>query len=194
MGKHLFFFFGILVSLASCGNQASDAMPKPRGFFRLYFPEKTYQPIEQGCPFSFEMPTYAVWAPDLSEKAKPCWKNLDFPNFNARLHISYFNITPEASFAELTEDARTFAFKHTAKATAIDQVVIHHTETDVHGILYEIRGNSASNVQFFVSDSTKHYLRGALYFNEKPHLDSIKPILDFIRADIDHLINTFSWK
>jgi len=179
--------------LTSCWN-TTDYSPKPRGFFRVKFPEKAYQITETGCPFIFEIPTYAQLVQDQSKDAKPCWKNLDFPQFNARLHISYFDITPRATFEELTEDARTFAFKHTAKATAIDQSIISYPAQQVYGLLYHIRGNTASNLQFYVSDSTKHYLRGALYFNEKPHLDSIQPILDFLREDIHHLVHTFEWR
>jgi gliding motility-associated lipoprotein GldD len=130
---------------------------------------------------------------DKSSNSKPCWKNLDFPQFNARLHLSYFEIGPNSTFEQLTEDARTFAFKHTAMASAIEQQVISLPEHNVYGLEYHIQGNTASNYQFFISDKSKHYLRGALYFNEKPHLDSIQPVLKFIEEDIAHLINTSKW-
>jgi len=182
----------LLLLFSAC--TSADYSPKPRGFFRIEFPEKAYKPAETGCPFTFEMPVYAHLAQDSTRNAMPCWKNLDFPQFNARLHISYFDITPKATFAELTEDARTFVFKHTAKATAIDQSVISSPGRNVHGLLYQIRGNAASNLQFYLSDSTEHYLRGALYFNEKPNLDSIRLIFEFLRQDIDRMIETFDWK
>ena len=120
--------------------------------------------------------------------------NLDFPEFNARLHISYFTIGNNIKLEQLTEDARTFVFKHTTKATAIDQKKIHNAAKKVFGLEYYIQGNTASNYQFYATDSSKHYLRGALYFNEKPNLDSIQPVLEFLKTDIEHLISTIRWK
>lgn len=182
-----------LLLISAC-TSSPDYSPKPRGHFRIDFPEKAYEVIATGCPFSFEIPSYSKLLDDLSPGARPCWKNLDFPAYNARLHISYIPISAEAPLRQLTEDARTFAFKHTAKATAIDQAKINIANKDLYGLTYYIRGNTASNLQFFVTDSSKNYLRAALYFNEKPNLDSIQPVLEFIRADVEHIIGSFSWK
>lgn len=189
-----FKFLLLFVVLFQFACQTNDYSPKPRGFFRISFPEKHYEVVGSGCPYAFEKPQYATLIADQTEGAKNCWKNLDFPEFNARLHISYFDINSIASYDQLTEDARTFAFKHTAKATAIDQETVQRPEVNVYGLTYIIKGNTASNIQFFVSDSTKHYLRAALYFNEKPHLDSIQPVLDFLKKDIQHMVNTIEWK
>lgn len=130
----------------------------------------------------------------MERNTQSCWKNVDFPQFNAKLHLSYFDIDKNITFAQLTEDARTFVFKHTAKATSIDQKKISRPAHKIFGLEYFIQGNTASNYQFYVSDSTQHYLRGALYFNEKPNLDSIKPVLEFLKMDIEHLISTIRWK
>lgn len=182
----------LLICSTACNN--TDFSPKPRGFHRVAFPEKTYVLLKEALPYSFEVPKYAILNTDSSEGANPYWKNLDFPKFNARLHISYFPVGSQTNLNQLTEDARTFAFKHTAKATSIDQITINRTHKNVYGLTYLIKGNTASSLQFFVTDSTKNYLRAALYFNEKPNLDSIQPVLDFLRQDIDHIVNTFEWK
>lgn len=193
MLRLLFPILGMAFVAFSCHNV--DYMPKPRGYHRIDFPEKFYHEVANpGCPFRFEIPLYSQLQEDNSRHAEPCWKNLDFQQFNARLHISYAAIGAKASLAQLTEDARTFAFKHTAKATAIDQKEIHIPEHHVYGLEYSIKGNTASNYQFYVSDSTRHYLRGALYFNEKPNLDSIQPVLDFLTKDMQHLIGTVRWE
>lgn len=185
----------VAVTICTSSCSGGDYSPKPRGFFKIDFPEKSYTHLKaEGCPYSFEAPVYAMLVDDQSRDSEPCWKNLDFPQFNARLHISYFRISPKSPFEELTEDARTFAFKHTSKATAIDQQRIYRPDDRIYGLQYFIKGNTASNYQFYVSDSTTHYLRGALYFNERPHLDSIQPVLEFVREDIQHLINTLKWK
>lgn len=132
--------------------------------------------------------------PDHTADAQPCWMDLVFPQFNARIHLSYMPVNGKDNFNNLVEDARTFAFNHTIKATAIDQSRIRRSDDRVYGLKYEIKGNAASGVQFFVTDSTSHYLRGALYFHEKPRLDSIQPVLDFLKADIDTLIHSLRWK
>jgi gliding motility-associated lipoprotein GldD len=184
------FFITVLVA---CQN--TDYTPKPRGYYRIEFPSRVYQKVEiSGCPFYFESPVYGHLQDDHSRNAKPCWKNLDFPQFNARLHMSYSPINKNISLGALTEDARTFAFKHTAKATAIDQNQIDIAVHDVYGLEYDIKGNTASNYQFYVTDSAKHYVRGALYFNEKPNMDSIQPVLDFLKEDMRYIISTLRWR
>lgn len=119
---------------------------------------------------------------------------MDFPEFNATIHFSYWPVGSEKMLYQLVEDSRDLAFKHTIKASAIDEQLIIQPEKDLYGIIYKIRGNTASSLQFFLTDSTSHYLRGALYFNEAPRIDSIRPVLDFIRQDIDTLINSFEWR
>ncbi|GGH31241.1 gliding motility lipoprotein GldD [Sphingobacterium alkalisoli] len=184
----------IITLLVHIGCQPAPYTPKPRGFFKIDFPEREYVHANTGCPFDIEIPGYSLLVADPSQTKHTCWKNVDFPQFNARLHLSYYRISPSAPFDYLTEDARTFVFKHTAKATSIDQKSIQHNDHNLYGVAYSIRGNTASNYQFYVSDSTTHYLRGALYFNEKPHLDSIQPVLDFLKEDIRHMISTIRWK
>ncbi|SEL42490.1 gliding motility lipoprotein GldD [Parapedobacter koreensis] len=185
---------GTAASGVWAGCTSEDYSPKPRGYFRITFPEKTYQRFSGDCPYTFDFPAYAAIEPDQTADAQPCWVDVWFPQFNARIHLSYMPVHNREIFNELVEDARTFAFNHTVKATAIDQHRIDRPDDGVYGLKYDIKGNTASSVQFFVTDSTRHYLRGALYFNEKPRLDSIQPVLDFIRADIDTLIQSLRWK
>ena len=178
---------------AACGGSA-DFSPKPRGYFRIQFPKKEYQQYSEGCPFTFEYPKYAKIEADKSANAKPCFQNIQFPQFNATLHLSYDDIKSKKEFDELVEDAHKLSFKHTVKATSIDEGVIAYADRKVYGIYYTIDGNAASSAQFFLTDSTKHYLRGALYFNSEPRLDSIQPVLNFIKRDVDVMIKTFKLK
>lgn len=169
--------------------------PKPRGYFRIIFPDKTYESYEpSGCPFRFSYPDYARIEPDRTDDAQPCWIDVVFPEFNARLHLSYIPVRDRAHFNELAEDARKFAYAHVVKATGIRQERIDRPQGDVYGLFYDIGGNVASATQFFVSDSTTHYIRGALYFNERPRADSIQPVVDFLRDDIDVLVRTMQWR
>jgi gliding motility-associated lipoprotein GldD len=183
----------LIFALAGChGNR--DYSPKPRGFFRIEFPKKAYQDYNEGCPFTFSYPVYATIEADKNSNAKPCWLNMQFTQFSGTLHLTYDAIANKQEFDMLTEDARKFAFKHSVKATSIDQALIHIPERKIYGVYYTIDGNAASSVQFFLTDSTKHYLRGSLYFNSVPRLDSIQPVLTFVKKDVDVLIKTLKWK
>lgn len=184
---------GIVLSLLiSCTGNVPT--PKPRGFFNIALPEKKYQEYTGGCPFTFDYPTYAQMLPDRDRGAQPCWNNLNFPHFNGRLHLTYHPVKSQAEFVKLVEYARELAFKHTVKANAIDQKLINYPEKKVYGVYYAIEGNTASSVQFFLTDSVRHYFRGALYFNERPQADSIAPVVKFIKKDIDVMISSFKWK
>jgi gliding motility-associated lipoprotein GldD len=190
---------GLIVSLlilgfaVGCTSEQVNT-PKPKGYFRIEFPAKVYQPFVSGAPFTFEYPTYAVMHKDTEAGAQRFWNNMDFPQFNGRLHLTYHGVFSKQDYQKMTEAARTLAMKHTIKASAIDQKLINYPDKRVYGIYYEIEGNTASSVQFFLTDSAKHYFRGALYFNEAPQYDSIQPVIKFIRKDIDRMIETFRWK
>ena len=188
-----------LLFFASCsGNH--DYSPKPRGYYRIIFPKKDYQPYLSSYPFTFMYPTYA-----LIEKDNKVVKNkhlinmqdlinMQFPQFNGTLHLSYESITSREVFEKLIEDSHSFAYKHTVKASGIEQTLIYNPQAKIFGIYYTIDGNAASSAQFFLTDSTHNYLRGALYFNSEPKLDSIQPVLDFVKKDMDVMIGSFKWK
>jgi len=183
----------VVLALSAC-NSEPEYSPKPRGYYRINFPRHEYQQYTSACPYSFTYPKYAVVEQDKSPGAKGCWINLQMPQFNGTLHLSYQPVTSKKVFNELVEDAHTFAFKHTVKASSIDEGVIRYPERKVYGIYYSIDGNAASSAQFFLTDSTRHYLRGALYFNTQPRLDSIQPVLDFVKQDMAVLIKSLKWK
>lgn len=180
------FFCGMM--MAGCG---SEYTPKPRGYFRIDFPEKQYQRYQSGeCPFSFDYPVYARVFADTGERAEACWLNVDYLPFRGRLHLSYKPLGKD--LRKYTEDARSLAYKHSVKADAINERLIH-TEDGSGGMLYEIEGNAASSIQFFVTDSSRHFLRGALYFPVAPRSDSLAPVVKFIAADIQRMIAGFRW-
>jgi gliding motility-associated lipoprotein GldD len=189
-----------MLLLSACGGGNPDYSPKPRGYFRIEFPQKQYRQYESAYPFTFKYPVYASIERDTQSRIAPKLINMNhllnmqFKQFNATLHLSYESITSKKVFNELVEDARKFAFKNTVKSTGIDQGNIAVPQNKVWGIYYTIDGNAASSVQFFLTDSVKHYMRGALYFNNEPRLDSIQPVLHFIKKDIAVMIESFKWK
>ena len=209
MRIRLFALLIIVLFFAGCsGNNSQDYTPKPRGYFRIVFPKKEYRQYVSPYPFTFLYPKYATIALDsnlqrdgkyIDPKRKKLVNmkyllNMQFPQFNGTLHLSYESITSRDVFDALLEDSHSFAYKHTVKATGIQQTLIYNPQNKIFGIYYTINGNAASSAQFFLTDSTKNYIRGALYFNSEPRLDSIQPVLDFVKKDMDVMIGSFKWK
>jgi gliding motility-associated lipoprotein GldD len=145
----------VIFYLLSC---SSDYSPRQRGYFRIDFPQKSYVAYEGDCPYSFKYPEFASISEDESRMAQPCWINIDFPRFRGRLHISYMEV--DDNLVEFMEDSRKLAFKHTVKADAIDERMFINHENRVYGVLYDIKGNSASALQFFLTDSSRHFFGG----------------------------------
>ena len=194
--KRLFKILVISISLVaffSCGDDEDDVfIPKQKGYPRVDFPKKSYRLYDSLCPYSFEIPTYSKISNDKHKGADPCWINVDFPIYNAQIHLSYKTVTNNLD--TFLNDSRDFAIKHQIKATGIDETIIIRDSSKVYGLVYDIAGNTASNIQFYLTDSTHHFMRGALYFNVVPNIDSLKIVVDFLRQDIVHMIKTFEWK
>lgn len=190
MKKPLIIFFSVfLLVTISC---KKDYTPKPRGYYRISFQEKTYHQLYSATfPYRFEIPEYSRIVPDDESNAEPFWVNLQIPAHKAELHISYKKV--DNNLAKLTEDSRSLAYKHSQKADAIDERVFINPAKKVYGTIYLIDGNAASPLQFYVTDSTKNFIRGALYIREVPNIDSIRPVIDFLTPDIIHLIETTEW-
>jgi gliding motility-associated lipoprotein GldD len=190
-----FFRFSLVfLLLVSCNGVYT---PKRRGYFKIDFPRHEYQTFDQpGFPYTFEYPVYANIVRDSSffdtVPENPYWINIDFPRFAARIYISYKAIGPN-KFDKLREDAFKMTFKHTYKASSIDQTVIQ-TPNGIGGIYFNVGGNAATANQFFLTDTTKHFLRGALYFDTTPNEDSLGIVNQFLEKDMQHLINTFRWR
>lgn len=179
----------VIILVASACRQKTT--PKPRGYFRIVLPEKDYQTFNQSFPYQFEYPTYAKAMPDTSVNAEAYWLNIIFPEMNGQLHISYKPV--KDNFNELLEDSRRLAYKHTIKADAINERMFYNEQKQVMGILYEIKGNAASPLQFFATDSIHHFIRGSLYFNAKPNQDSLAPVISFVEEDVIRLMESLEW-
>ncbi len=186
--------------LASCiwvSSCTETFTPKPRDYFRIDLPEKSYlEYTSHACPFRFQYPAYASIERDsifFNEPAEnPCWLNIDFKNLGGKIHLSYKEINEQNSLSKLLEDSHKLAFKHTRKAQYIDESVLEN-DHGVSGILYEIGGNAASNAQFFLTDSVRHYIRGSLYFSSTPNEDSLAPVIKFVKEDMMRMFKSFEW-
>lgn len=188
----------ILLLFAACKPEVYT--PKPRGYFRVDFPTRSYQQFNStGFPYTFEYPKYGKISNDTSffgqKPENPYWINIDFPDLGGRIYMSYKVISPEQPIGKLIEDAYTMTYKaHDKKADYIEPFLFHNDSAHVHGLLYNVGGNAASAYQFFATDSAKHFIRGALYFDTTPNADSLKPINEFLLQDIKHIMQTTRWK
>ncbi len=170
---------------------------KKKGYFKISFPEKAYQLFDQpGYPYTFEYPVYSNIIKDTTffdTKAGDWWINIDIPRFHSRIYISYKAIGKN-NFDSLVNDGFKMAYmKHTDVATGIVDSAIS-TPNGVEGFYFSLQGNTATANQFFVTDSVRHFLRGALYFDAPPNPDSIGVVNDFLKTDLKHLINTLKWR
>jgi gliding motility-associated lipoprotein GldD len=179
-----------LILLFSC---QENYVPKPHGYYRIDFPPKQYLSFDTTFPYTFEYPDYAKILPDPSKMAEPYWINIVYVPYHAQLHLSYKPV--KNNLKEFLEDSRTLVNKHIPKANAISQREFINKEQKVFGLMYDIRGTEAASVcQFYLTDSTSNFLRGALYFNFTPNNDSLSPVIDYLKSDIVKMISTFRWK
>jgi gliding motility-associated lipoprotein GldD len=177
---------------SSCEDDDVIYSPKPRGYSRIDFPKREYRLYDSTCPYTFEIPLYSRMLTDKDNKTEPCWLNLEFPRFKATLYLSYKPVNN--NIAKYLDDSHDFANRHQIKATGLDEIAILRDSAKVYGLLFDISGNTASSLQFYLTDSTRHFLRGSLYFNSVPNIDSLKVVVDFLKQDVLHLINTTHWK
>lgn len=164
--------------------------PKPRAYFRIDLTPKTYQRSDSTLAYSFEYPSNVAFIQKNKQEGE--WFDVVYPMYNARIYFSYKPI--KNNFQEVAEDSRTFVYKHAFKADAITEQPYINPQERVYGMLYEIKGNTASSVQFLLTDSTKHFLRGALYFNNHPNKDSLAPVISYISDDIRKIMETTRWE
>lgn len=207
--KTIYLSIIFLVLLLSCN---SPFIPKPKGYFKIDFPQHSYQTFnEPGFPYSFEYPSYATISKQVdSSEQQPYWLNIEFNQFNGKIYLSYKSVNgysvykiktqqgykdslSKNSFDQLRDEAFNMTYKHTIKASGIVDSFFRN-KPRYAGMYFYVAGNAATSKQFFVTDSVKHFLRGALYFDATPNEDSIRVVSDFLEADVKHLIQTLTWK
>jgi gliding motility-associated lipoprotein GldD len=184
--------FLLLISvliMAATGCQEAPGTPKPRAYPRIEFPAKEYKEYNvEGCPFSFQYPVYA----EIRDKDQSCWFDLYMPEFEARVHCSYVAIKNKEEYNDLVRDAFVIAYKINERANYMEEMRIRNPQ-GIGGLSLQWTGPAASPVHFFLTDTTSHFFKAALYFDSKVQPDSLAPIVSFIQKDIDQMISTFTW-
>ena len=173
-----------LVLFSSC---KKEVLPKPSGYLRLDYPMAQYVHFENQCPYAFDMNSKAILKGE-----KECSFTITYPKMKATIYLTYKPVNN--NIKKLLRDAQKLTFEHVIKANDILEQPYLNRERKVYGMFYQVDGNAATNSQFYLTDSVKHFVTGSVYFYAKPNFDSVMPAASYIKNDMQHLMETLSWK
>lgn len=199
MNKKLFFLLLVLLPLAFLVSCETDVTPRESGYPKIIYPvaKDTVQYNDPDCPYTFLLPDYYEINDRVTffnqEPENPCWMNLICKDLNATIYFSYKELSKETSIEQLIEDAYKLTYKHSSRADFIEPQEIEN-QYGVRGLIYYVGGDAASNFQFFVTDTTTNFVRGALYFNAAPNADSLKPVIQYMINDIEGMLASWKWE
>ena len=215
--KNILLAIASLFLLASCGGGENDRpQPKPKAYLRIDMPEHSYWLVDtlyhagdtivnsdtlfdvagsdKTFPFTFEANNSA----QLKEKNAPkgeLWIDLKYPQWDAVIFLTYKRLHSPADLRGQTDTSLHLLEVHYQFSSGLDERAFEDPEREVYATVWHIKGrNVASTYQFYATDSSRHFLRGALYINRVPNNDSLAPVLEYLQADIDHLVETLRWK
>ena len=175
---------GLMTCLVSC---KQEVLPKPASYLRLDYPTAKYVEFEENCPFRFEKNA------DAKVKVEGgCSYAITYPKMKATIYLTYKPVANNIN--NLLRDAQKLTYEHVIKADDIIEQPYVNTKKKVYGMFYRVDGNAATNSQFYLTDSTKHFITGSMYFYVKPNFDSIMPAASYIQNDMQRLIETLEWK
>jgi len=175
----------MLFSIFGCKD---DVLPKPAGKLRLDYPIARYGSFDSDCPYGFYVNG------DATVKKKGCNFEISYPKMKATVYITYKPIHDALDRTKLLKDAQSLTYKHVIKADEIVEQPFMNPQKNVYGMFYSVGGNAATNSQFYLTDSTRHFVTGSLYFYAKPNYDSIFPAVDYIKNDLQTMMETMYWK
>lgn len=197
MNNDILIILTSIILFIACDNNSIDT-PKPRMYPKVDYPERNYVDFStEYCDIKFQYPDYFTIKQDeyfFDERpVDPCWFDLISEQLNCSLHCSYIPIENRAHFDELVNDVFKLASKHNQKANYRNDQVISNPASDVYGLIFELSGPVATPFQYFVTDSTDHFMRASIYFNSKVNPDSIAPVYQYVKKDLYQMIETFQW-
>ena len=177
----------LVLTLSSC--EEENVSPRPFGYFRIALPSPEYTKTDLNCPYEFE---YSDQARIQIKDQEKCWINIYYPENKSTIYLTYIGLDDDLKTQ--LEHTQQLTYEHQIKATRIDRIPIGIDSSNVYGLKYKLEGDVASFLQFYITDSTDHFVRGALYFDAYVNADSLRPIIEYMDTDIQHLIETFKWK
>lgn len=174
--------------LLACEND--DALPKPKAYLALDYPEAKYHQADIDCPYDFKINSIAKLKND--KYKENCWFDLTYPLLDGSIYISYYPV--EDNLKSLIIDAQKLPLSHEVKADAILSTTYIDDEHKTYGLFYEVEGNAASQAQFYLTDSINHFATGSIYFNARPNYDSILPAAEYLKKDMRKIMESLEWK
>lgn len=187
--KHIIIVLALSALFFGCGQHH---VPKPYGYFRIAVPDTAYTPFApEGYPYAFNLSRHAH-VQNHNRTGEHYWIDIDYPTLNATIHCSYKPV--RGNLRALSRDAQEFLYKHATIATSIPEQGFENPDAHVWGMYYELNGNTATPIQFYLTDSTRHFFRGAIYCNTVPNQDSLAPVYDYMRLDVRRLMESFTWQ
>lgn len=177
----------------TCAACESNWLPKPPGYNRIELPRHEYQRLEQGYPYQLDFSVHSRVEADSFNLEETEWINLNYKKFGAKVHLTYKKIDQSTDFKTLSNDAFNLTAKHQIKAYGIEEAILL-TPNGYSAVVAELTGEVPTQFQFFITDSTSNFLRGAVYFNSALKNDSLAPIIEYIKIDMAHLINSVNFE
>ncbi len=174
----------LLLSFTGCKD---DVLPKPASQLRLDYPVAKYAAFSNNCPVAFDINEDAIIKED-----KNCGFSIHYPKMKATIYLTYKTVNGDIN--KLLRDAQKLTYEHVIKADDILEQPYLNPDKKVYGMFYSVSGNAATNAQFYATDSIKHFVTGSVYFYAKPNFDSIMPAADYIKNDMQQLLETIQWK
>ncbi len=182
--KSVFTTIIVVCCFLSCKD---EPLPKPTSYLRLDYPVARYQPVKSSCPFAFEANTTAI-----IKNENNCGIAIQYPKMKATIYITYKSVNQ--NIKTLLRDAQKLTYEHVIKADEILEQPFFNKDKKVYGLFYSVNGNAATNSQFYVTDSTTHFITGSMYFYAKPNYDSMMPAASYVKNDMQRLMETIVWK
>jgi gliding motility-associated lipoprotein GldD len=176
--------FFCLFGMAACNDESP--IPKPKAQIRLEYPQGELATLETA---NFSISYNKLANP---KENKDMAYTLEYPEMKGAIFLSYRRLDNDLD--KLTRDAKRLSYEHAVKAHNIVEQPFLNPDANVYGSLFEVQGDAASQTQFFVTDSTDHFLTGSVYFYTKPNYDSILPAAAYLQNDIRNIMETLRWK
>jgi gliding motility-associated lipoprotein GldD len=197
MLKQLLYSCGAIFFIAamfSCEKEAQSYVPRPKGFNRIDLPAHQYQTLSEAHPYLFQYSRYAKVLPDTFSMAEKDWIFINYPQFKASIQITYKALKNDPNrLKAFINDTYKLAGKHQIRASSIQEQRVL-SQSGRTAIIFKIEGDVPSPYQFYTTDSTNHFLRGAVYFPTATKNDSLAPVIDYIQKDMVQLLNTLNWR
>ena len=184
----------IISILVSCGISNETYFPKPKGFNRIDLPVRAYKQLEESHPYTFEVSKAAIVQPDTFGKAEPHWIILYYPEIDGRIQLTYKPLGGNLNKLQAhINDAFKLASKHQVKAVSQEEQLIE-LKNGKKAVVIQLEGEVPSHYQFYTTDTSKHFLRGAVYLETATENDSLRPVIEYLKGESRHLLETLRWK